>query len=131
MGNSLGVFGQANFMDDTIKLQAEYVSTSVEGKYASAGAQLRDLDAFYVSAEYVFLEDFSVYYRYDQGDDVKGAGTGSLISDPDPLSVNNTIALNWNPYIGTRVWVEYHHQNFDTDGLEDNKSWILSVGQLF
>ena len=130
--DTFAIYGRVNLMDGDLVISSEYFSSSPEGKFAATGEPLRDLYAGYVGVQYTFLEDFDIYYRYDRGHDIEGAdGDGELTTEPNPLSTGNLLALNYRPFIGTRLWVEYHNHHFSDPAFGDSQEWSLNFSQLF
>lgn len=126
--NSVLAFAQFRPFGERLILSSEYVTTQLDAAFANTNA-FEDVQAVYMGAEYKFAPKWSVYYRYDVGDDMKRSGVTVPTAETNPQATIHTLAFSWEPAAGTKISVEYNDNNFE-EGTDYSK-FMVYIGQLF
>ncbi|MBI3986888.1 MAG: hypothetical protein HY343_08220 [Lentisphaerae bacterium] len=126
--NSALFFGRANLFDEKLILSSEYVLSDPQPAFGNTN-RYQDVAAVYVGAEYRFRPNWSLYYRYDIGDDMKRNGASAPLEGADLDTRINTATLSWWPFAGTRLSLEAI--DYDLPTGEDYRKYMVWVGQLF
>jgi hypothetical protein len=118
------IFGAATLMKKVI-LKTEYaVADFANGE---DGTKYDNAHTFYTGIEYKLLESWSIYYRYENGNDEKRTG---FTGEKAKTNVN-AVALTWSPVPGFHIKSEYVAFNFKEKGLTNYNKLIVSTGIVF
>ena len=122
--NHLNIFGSAEIIKQ-ITLVSEWTKHDFDN--GDDGTKYENASTFYAGIEYGFLNNWSVYYRFETGNDEKRTGKAGSKAETDI----NAFALTWSLFPGYRVKAEYSGFDFEDESLKDYRKIIISNGIIF
>ncbi len=122
--NNLNIFGVFKPVKP-VEISVEYTIHD-RGK-GRDNSSYHDAHTFYTGINYEFIDNLSLYYRFERGNDEKRTGNTGGLSRTDI----HAIAITWWPIPQFRLTAEGESFQFRDSNLKDYEKIILSGGVIF